>query len=280
MATYERSTEPLEASTEHTDTRSQDASARPDPARSPRRRRLRVALWVVGAVVLAVGLFFVTDAILRQVAQGVVASEIQKQLPPDVKANNLSVQIRGTSVFAQLYTGRFDEVRLHTSDLEVQGSRMSATVTAYGVPLDFSKPVERIDGSMKIDQEAVNKLVDLPDDTTATFKDDEVGLQGSGQILGIDVGYTASVTPTLVGTGTVTLTPRNVTVTAGGGALDVTRFAKDLLPSTISICVAQYLPEGVDATELTIRKGTARVGVRADDIVLDAKTFDTKGSCD
>jgi hypothetical protein len=139
--------------------------------------------------------------------------------------------------------------------------------------------VQRIEGSMVIGQDAVNGFVDLPNGTTVTLKQDEVGLKGRGQILGIDVGYTASVAPTLQNGDTVVLTPVSVSVSAGGGAFDVTRFAKDLVPSSIPICVAQYLPKGVKATGLAVNERSATVAVTAKDLVLDEKSLQSRGSC-
>lgn len=244
-----------------------------------KRHGLTATVWVVGVVVVLVGLFFVADAVVRQVVENTVAQQIQKELPPEVTANDLTVKVDGFSAIAQYLSGRFDRVELTSHDVRVKGNTLSATIVGHGVPTDMSKPVDRIDGSMTIGEDAVNGLVDLPNGTTVTLKQDEVGLKGTGQILGIDVGYTASATPTLQGGDTVTLTPQSVSVTAGGGSLDVTRFAKDLLPSQISICVAQYLPEGVDVTGLTINDGSAHVAVSAKDFVLDDKTLQSKGSC-
>ncbi|MHA7987150.1 LmeA family phospholipid-binding protein [Rathayibacter sp. CAU 1779] len=288
MSTQDQPTEPLPASggegsrnpyEENSVGNGAGAPNAPSGGARRRRRTLRTWLWVVGAVVVVVGLFFAADAVVRQIAQNTVRDQLEKQLPSDVTVKNLDVTIQGFSVIAQLIGGSLDKVDLHSNDVRVDGNRLSGTIVAHGIPLDSSKPVHRIDGSMTIGQDAVNGLVDLPNDTTVTLNRHEVGLKGTGQILGIDVGYTASVSPTLKDAKTIVLTPLNVSVTAGGGSLDVTRFAKDLLPSTISICVAQYLPDGVDATGLAISKGEAHVSVGADDIVLDEKTMQTKGTC-
>jgi hypothetical protein len=285
MATHDQPTEPLPPfAAVGTPTKPYDlpaASAKGGGGPKPRGRRrwLTALLWTVGAVVVVIVLFFAADAVFRQVAQNAVRDELRKELPADVTADDLTVKVDGFSVIGQYAAGRFDRIELTSHDVRVQGNRLSANIVAHGVPTDFSKPVQRIDGSMTIGQDAVNGLVDLPNDTTVTLKRDEVGLKGTGTILGIDVGYTASASPTLRNGDTVTLTPQSVSVTAGGGALDVTRFAKDLLPPKISICVAQYLPAGVDVTGLTIDKGIAHVSVRADDFVLSDKSMQTKGTC-
>lgn len=251
----------------------------PQHPKRPRRRGLRALIWAVGAVVVLIGMFFVADAIVRQVAQNEVSSQIQKELPPDVTAKDLTVTIHGFSVIGQFIAGRFDQVDLDAAHATVQGAPLSARVVAYDVPTDFSKPVGRIDGSVVISQDSVNQLVQLPDATSVTLGDNTVGLKGTGQILGISVQYTASVTPTLKNGDTVVLTPHDVSVKAGGGTLDVTRFAKDLLPQSIPICVAQYLPKGVEATGLAVQQGSASISVGATDFVVDDASLQSKGTC-
>ena len=247
--------------------------------RSGLNRAQLAVVWIVGGLLVLIGLYFVTDAVLRQVAQNVVREQIEKELPPDVTAKDLSVKIDGFSVIAQLVAGEFEKVELTSHDVQLQGNQLSASVIAHGVPIDMSKPVQHAEGTMVIGQDAVNNLVELPNNTTVTLNTDEVGLKGTGKILGIDVGYTASVAPTLQNGDTIVLTPISVSVTAGGGAFDVTRFAKDLVPSNIPICIAQFLPKGVDATGLAIEKRSAAVTVSADDLVLGGDALQKRGSC-
>lgn len=281
MSRDDEETRPLRTSAVGVSTRNDRAHTTGDaPARPARRRRaLRRALLSVGVVVVAVGLFFAADAVVRQIAVNMTRDQIEKSLPSDVTAKNLSVTVDGFSVIAQLMTGRLEKVELRSSDVRVQGNRVSASVVARGVPLDSSKPVQQIEGTMVIGQDAVNAFVDLPNGTTVTLRRNEVGLKGTGQILGIDVGYTASVSPVLQNGDTVVLTPVSVSVSAGGGAFDVTRFAKDLVPSSIPICVAQYLPKGVEATGLAVHDRSATVAVSARDLALDERSLQSRGSC-
>jgi hypothetical protein len=247
--------------------------------RSRLDRAQHAVLWSSVTVLVLVGLFFVTDAVLRQVVQNVVRTQIQSALPPDVTAKDLSVKVDGFSVIQQLIAGRFQKMELTSPDVRVQGNPLKASVVAHGVPIDTMKPVQSVQGTVVIGQDAVNGLVSLPNQTTVTLNRDAVGLKGTGQILGIDVGYTASVSPTLQNGDTVVLTPLKVKVTAGGGAFDVTRFAKDLVPSQIPICVAQYLPKGVKATGLDIHERSATVSVAADGLVLGGDALQKRGSC-
>ena len=116
----------------------------------------RLVLWSASALIVLIGVFFVTDAVLRQVAQNVVREQIQNELPADVTAKDLSVKIDGFSVIAQFMAGRFDKVELSSSDVRIQGNPLTARVVAHGIPLDFNKPVQRVEGTMRISQDAVN----------------------------------------------------------------------------------------------------------------------------
>lgn len=275
MSTHDESTEGRGTASGTANELAPDASG----ARPRFSRAQRAVLWSVGVALALVALFFVTDAVLRQVAQNVVRDEIQKALPSDVTAKDLSVKIDGFTVIGQLITGRFEKVELDSADVRVQGNPLRASVVARGVPIDTTKPVHRVEGTVEISQHSVNGLVSLPNETTVILNHNAVGLKGTGQILGIDVGYTATVAPTLQNGDTVVLTPLSVSVTAGGGAFDVTRFAKDLVPSSIPICVAEYLPKGVDATGLDIDKRSARVSVASDGLVLGGDSLQKRGSC-
>ena len=164
----------------------------------------------------------------------------------------------------------------------VASIRMTLLVTALVVPANLIFGLAAAWAVAKFEfagKSLLNTLIDLPNHATVTFGDSTLGLKGTGQILGIDVGYTAAVVPTVKDGDTVVLTPHSVSVTAGGGALDVTKFAKDLLPKSIPICVAEYLPKGVDVTGLSVKKGSASVFVQANDFVVDDASLQSKGTC-
>jgi hypothetical protein len=250
---------------------------------APRRatRRWLEPASIAGAIiVLLVAAFFVADAGLRAYAQGRIADEIKGELPNGFTANDLNVDIGGFSVIGQYLAGSFDTVSLDADDVRMNGVPARASIIAHGVPLDFSKPVASIKGSMVLDQDAANKLVKIPGATSKiTFGDGTVGYSGSTTLFGLALTYTAVVEPKADGT-TIQLAPRSVKLTGGPAGLDLSGIVSQVLgDKPFPLCVAQYLPKGVTVADISIEKGKANATVSAKNIVLDQKTFENRGSC-
>ncbi|MGJ4842954.1 MULTISPECIES: LmeA family phospholipid-binding protein [unclassified Leifsonia] len=253
-----------------------------ETARPPKRRRtLRLVLWIVIPIVVLVGLFFVADAIVRQVAQQRISAEVEKSLPAEVKGD-VSTSIGGVSVLQQYLSGRFEKVVLDAPALSVNGSPIHAKVTATGVPADFSKPVQSIDGALTISQSSLNKLVTVPGvDGDLALGKGTISYDGTASLLGLPIGYQVTVSPEAAGK-TVNLLPVDAKVTTGAAdtALDLSTLVKALTNrGPIPVCVAQYLPDGVLVNDIAISKGMATVTLNAQDFVVNEKSLKSKGSC-
>lgn len=245
------------------------------------RRRIKPVVWIAGVLVVLVGVFFAADAILRQVAQGIVRDQVQQQLPRGIEARDTSVMIDGFSVIAQYLSGSFDRVELSSPRVTVDGAPMAVRVVATDIPVDLSRPVGHISGTLRVGQSSLNDLVKVPNtQSTILLGDDTVGLRGDAKLIGIPVRYTATVTPSLAGGGVLELTPGDVKVSALSTSVDLTSLAQRILGNKpLPLCMAQYLPKGMDVTGIDVSKGVAQVRVAASDIVLQKKTFDSRGSC-
>lgn len=245
-----------------------------------RRRWLKPMIIVVGVVVVLVIAFFVADAALRAYAQGRIAQEIKSELPNGFTANDLTVDIGGFSVIGQYLAGSFDTVTLDADSVKMNGVPAKASIVAHGVPLDFSKPVAAIKGSMVLDQDAANRLVKIPGATsTVTFGNGTVGYSGGTTLFGLSLTYKAVVAPKADGT-TIQLEPKSVKLTGGPANLDLSGIVSQVLgDKPFPLCVAQYLPKGVTVTDISITQGSANATVSAKNIVLDQKTFENRGSC-
>jgi hypothetical protein len=246
-----------------------------------RRRWAKPVAWVGGIIVGLAAIFFVADAVIRTVAEHVVADEVTKQLPVGIKADDLNVEIDGFSVIGQYLAGSFQRVRLESDNVRVNGVPLKASVTAYGVSPDLSKPVGTVTGTLAIGQSAVNKLVQIPGtDSTLTLGNDTLGVTGSASVLGFPLEFTATVRPTIAGGGYIDLTPVKVSVNAASAPVDLTKVTDGILGNKpFPVCVAQYLPEDVFVADLDITKGEASVTVVGSDLTLEAETFASHGSC-
>ena len=109
--------------------------------------------------------------------------------------------------------------------------------------------------------------------------DGAVAYSDSVRVLGIPIDYTVTARPTAAGD-TVFLEPTGVEVGAGGGAVDVSGLVDRLMgDDPIPVCVAEYLPEGVEVQQLTVEPGSATVTLGATGISLDEQSLATRGSC-
>ena len=244
----------------------------------PRRRRrgIGVVIALVVVVVLAVGVV-VADVSLRAYAEDRAASEIAASLP-DTVDGDIGVSIDGFSFLQQYLSGTFERVTLDAPALTVSGVPVDAHVVATGVPADLSKPVGTALATLTLSQDAVNSVIEVPGAATLTLDDEAVGYDGTISFLGLTIDYlvTASVSVT---PDSIVLTPQKATVTAGSAVVDASGALDAVLDEPIPVCVASYLPQGVELADLTISPGQATVVLRASDLSIDETSLRTLGVC-
>jgi hypothetical protein len=244
-----------------------------------KRRWPKVLIGILIAIVILVIAFFVVDARLRVYAEGQVSEQVSANLPKSV-SGDIGVTIGGASVIAQYLTGSFQQVTLGAPHLTVNGAPVSVDIVATDVPTDLSKPVGDLKGTITLTQSALNSLVTVPGSTGGlVLGSGTISYNGSISVLGIPIGYEVTVKPVAHGD-TVLLTPTSAKVTSGSFGFDLSKTLSDALGAKpVSVCVAQYLPSGVSATDVTITPGSATVVLNAPNLVLSEKSLNTKGSC-
>lgn len=247
-----------------------------EPVRRRRRRGLGVVIALIVVGVLAVGVV-VADVSLRVYAEDRAASEIAASLPDTVEGD-IDVSIGGFSFLQQYLSGTFDRVTLDAPALTVSGVPVDAHVVATGVPADLSKPIGTASATLTLGQDAVNSIVEVPGAATLTLDDQAVRYDGAISFLGLSIDYlvTASVSVT---PDSVVLTPQKATLTAGSTVVDASDALDAILDQPIPLCVASYLPQGVELADLTISPGRATVVLRASDLSIDETSLRTLGVC-
>jgi hypothetical protein len=257
----------------------------PAPAGEPaaRRRRprwVRVLLWTLIPLAVLAVLLVVADVAVRAYAEQRVASEIEKKLPSNV-SGEVQAHIGGVSVLQQYLSGTFDSVELDAPKLTVDGAPLSASIVATSVPADFSKPIGQATGTLSISQASLNTLVTIPGATgDITLGDGTIGYDGSIDLLGLPVGYSVTAKPEAAGD-TVLLQPDKASLSTGSGSdVNLTRLLQALTDrGPFPVCAAQYLPAGVQVSDITVTPGHATVTLTASDVVIDEKFLHSKGSC-
>ncbi len=264
-----------------TDARPTEAFPTPAvPRPAPRKRRgRRVMLWVLIPVVLVIVLLVVADVVARGYAERTIASAVEKSLPNEV-TGDVTVHVGGVSVIQQYLSGRFDSVTLDAPHLTVKGAPVSASVVATGVPVDTSKPVDAVSGTLGVSQSALNALITIPGATgDLTLGNGVLGYDGRIDLLGLPVGYTVQAKPQAAGS-TVLLQPVKADLATGKGNVDLSLLLSALTAKgPFPVCAAQYLPQGVGVSDITVVPGHATVRLSAKDFVLDQASLSSKGKC-
>ncbi|TFB99846.1 DUF2993 domain-containing protein [Cryobacterium adonitolivorans] len=258
------------------------------PTLPKRRRPARGLLVTLIALIALVGIFFAVDAGLRGYAQNRVASEIDAGLPAGV-TGDVDVAIGGASVIVQYLTGSFERVELTAPALSVNDVPASVSVVATGVPTDTTQPIGHVDGTVDLDQAALNALLQIalaeadadPAARDAEFElgTNEITYTGELSVFGLPIGYQATATPSVTADSLV-LTPTDAQVTSGAGSLDVSRLVELALGTQpISLCVAEYLPQGVTLTDVQTTAERARITLESSTLTLTEQSLTTLGSC-
>jgi len=248
------------------------------PAR-PRRRAGRV--WGILAVLVVVlaALAVVADVVVRNIAEQRFAEQIRANLPEGVDGE-VDVTIGGLSVIAQYLSGSMDRVELSAPELDVNGAPVAVDVVGEDVPVDLASPVARVSGTITADEASLNRLVAVAGvEGGFTLGDGVVGYAGTLDVLGLAIDYSVTARPTAAGD-SVLLQPEGADVGAGGDAVDVSGLVNRLLgEDPLTVCVAEYLPEGVDVHDLAITPDAVTVELRAQELMLDEASLARTGTC-
>lgn len=256
-----------------------------------RRRRGR-GLIITGVLLVAlVGAFFVADTVLRGYAEDRAQAEIADRLPENV-TGDVAVEIGGFSVIAQYLTGSFDTVRLVAPALTIDGATAAVDIRAADVPTDTSQPIGNVTGSIDLDEAALNTLLqsgqtdadasDGPIQAGATelkLAENAVTYAGSVSLFGFEVGYQATAAPSTTAEALV-LTPTSAELSSGAGSIDASNLLDLILgEQPVTICVAQYLPQGVTLTGVDATAARARITLESSTLTLTEQSLTTLGTC-
>jgi hypothetical protein len=254
--------------------------AQPVEKNPSRGRRWAIGL-IVAIVLLVLGVvaLFAGDSIARGIAEDVVKDQVEQRLPENVEAD-VDVAIEGDWVIAQLASGTLERVVLSDADAVVDGVPLGIEITAQRVPTDIEEPVGHIDAVATLDETALNAMVTLPgSDPTLTFGDGTLAYEDSTAFLGIQFGYLLSVVPEAAGT-SILLTPDSAEVTSDLGSADVSGVLDRLVgEAPLTVCVATYLPEGVQLTGIAVTPQAADLTLSVSNVELSGELLDSRGTC-
>ena len=245
-------------------------------------KRRRIGALVI-SIVLVAGLvvaFFIVDSGLRALAEDRVKAEITANLPEGA-TGDVDVSIGGASVIAQYLAGSFDRVELDAPTFALDGVPAAVHVVASGVPVDRTKPVRVVTGTVDLGQESLNTLLAAGEtgDAELTLGTGEVSYSGTFPVFGFEIGYEATATPS-TSADSLLFTPTGADLTSDAGSVDVSGVIPLILgQEPLSICIAQYLPDGVTLAGVDVTPERARIKLESSTLMLTRQSLTTLGSC-
>lgn len=256
-----------------------------EPPRKKRRFGWLIAIVVVAAV-LVVG-FFVGDHFARQYATDLIRERIIEVLKLD-KNTEIAVGLGSGSILLQAISGSVNDVTVDIPELELGEISAGASVTAAGVPLDMSKPVEKLGITVTVTEEQAQKLktflsgIDL---TSIELGSGVISVGTDFDVFGLlKVPVSVDLAPSAT-EGGIAFDPE--TIVLDGNPISVQDLRDNPLVSALAgqllasrtFCVAEYLPQALTLTDVDVVGETLVLKINGDGTALGGPEISTMGAC-
>jgi hypothetical protein len=265
------------------DTTVNEADSNPFPFVETEIIRRRGRGWIGFAVLLAI-LAIGIDNGGRWYVGRVVEAKARSALSL-TDSTRVTVTIGGASVLYQAATGRFERVDVAIDKLGVGDLSGKATLTATGVPVSQSKPIDSARVVFVASPDELKKLLagftGLPVNSVK-IASGAVQLGTTVAALGVSAPVAIAFAPSAVD-GQLALTPKSLVVngaTLTPAALRTTfgALAEPLL-ATQRVCVAKYLPKQLPLDSVTVKDSSLELAVSGKSVTLTSALMTTKGVC-
>ena len=250
---------------------------------SAKRRLIAAGVTVASLGAVALGLWAGENWAREQVTSQ-VTSNVRQALGLGAK-KPVTVRIAGFSVLAQAVTGKLDQVDVSVQDVAIGELSGDVALKAKGIPLDASKPVDRVQvdfAASEASVQAIAKELSTAAIDSVEFAEPNVRLGSTFRVFGFPVEVMLEVEPQ-ADDGEIAFTPKAIEV--GGvrtSAEDLKKVfgsvAADLL-QTQKICVARSLPAAVTVEKVAVHGDTLAVTIGGSKVVLDQKAMGKQGTC-
>lgn len=248
------------------------------------RRRGRGWIGLAVFLVILVAIVVALDNGARWYVGNLIKSAARSSLSL-ADSTPVTVKLGGASVLYQAATGRFERVDVAIDPLGIGDLSGKATLTAIGVPLSRSKPMDSARVLFVASPDEVKKL--LVGYTGLPVSSVKIG-SGTVQLstvitaLGVSVPVAIDLVPSVV-EGQLALTPKSVAVngkTATPAVLRATfgALAEPLL-ATQKLCVAKFLPKQLPLDSATVSGSSLQLAVFGRSVTLSTALLTTKGVC-
>lgn len=253
------------------------------PARQPRKKSTVVGS-IVGVLLVLVGGAIAADNWARQQVAAYVTEKIVEVLELDT-AEPVTVDIAGTSVIAQVVTGRLDEVGVGVENVTIGEFTGGVELTATGIPVDLSAPVDKVQVEFSVSEQSLQKIAGVLSATaidSVVLEDSRIKLASAFSVFGFPVDVGVGIEP-FAQDGRIGFTPTDVvlngsTSTASSLISKYGTIAEKLL-TTRSVCVARWLPKALTVDAVEVREKNLVITIGADKQIFNDASLAALGSC-
>jgi hypothetical protein len=260
-----------------------------DPSAAPAapRRQPRRWPWLVGLLIVVV-LMFVAWFAGEQIARSIVERTIREQaitqlaLPAD---QQIDVDV-ASPVLLPLLAGNLGAVRVASDDVPIGDTTADVVVEAQDVPIRGGGDWSGAYATVTLDEPQLQGLLESIDGFPATTvaidqPDVEATFELDALVTKVPVGV--AFEPRAEG-GDLVLTPSSLRVAGAEVSAEAILRQFGAIASTVvrdwDVCIAQYLPEAVTLTDVSVARTTVVAQFEIDSSVLRDDAARQKGSCD
>jgi hypothetical protein len=255
----------------------------------PRRKRRAWIGWLIGILVLAVLLVvaaLVGEQLARQYAESYVRERVLESLPVDPETP-IAVEIGGGPVLLQAISGQMTQIDVDLPEITIGAVSGSAILTATGVPLDESKPVESLNIELTITEESVRELsgyLSGADLDSIAVGNGVVTVATKVSLLFVEIPITIDLLPSAADGGiafkpeTITLDDQQISVDDLRNNPVVSSLAGTLLDSQV-FCVAESLPSAFTISDVAVEGSNLVIGVNGDGVIFSDPNLLATGTC-
>lgn len=252
---------------------------------APRKgRALKVIVTIVVVLAALVAGFIALDAFARQQIANYVEEKVREVLSLGTD-QPVAVDIAGTSVIAQVVTGSLEQIEVGVDDVTIGDLSGGVSLRANGVPVDASRPVDRVQIEFTVDEEGIQSIANTLSATaidSVQLVDGEIRFGTEFAVFGIPFAVGVGVEPFASG-GEIGFTPTSVEIAGTRSSAEslISTFgrpAEELL-QTRTFCVAQFLPEALGVDDVEVLDDSIVVTIGASKALFDESSLSTLGSC-
>lgn len=254
-----------------------------DPA--PKKRR-RVWPWIVAILVvgaLAVAAWFAGEWIARDIVTKTIRDQVitQLSLPAD---QEVDVVVEG-AVLPQLIRGSLDDVTVSSEDVALESFVGDVTVHAQDIAIRGDAAAGAASATVVLDLEQLRTLLSTIEEFPAEslgLSEPDVTMTTELSLFGASLPIGVALTPSAVD-GDIVLSPASLQlagneITADELSRQFGGFA-DAVLRDYTICIAQYIPAGVELTSIAVTGDEVVAELDVDGAIVSDTSLQETGVC-